>query len=105
MRTNGAIYAILDTVANDLVGMFPLQIFKAPAAAVRYFSDAAANEKTQIGQHPEDFTLVCLGYLTDNHTIEANQEPEIIITGKAWLAARPQATDQDGETHTMRLAK
>lgn len=110
MNKNGAIYAILDTVANDLVGMFPLMVFKSPAAAVRYFQDAASNDKTQVGQHPEDYVLVCLGYMTDAHTIATDKDAlgdparEIILTGKAWKAAAiPELPNQNGGTSPVRL--
>lgn len=81
------IYAILDTVTDDIIG--GLQLHAHPASAVRTFGDIASDPKTTIAKHPHDFALIALGKLTDEHTLEPYQQPEIIITAAAWLAAQP----------------
>lgn len=89
---NGGIYAIYDTVANELVGTVKLHIHKHPAAAVRFFSDVAADKNTSIGQHPQDYNLLCLGYLTLENNIEpVKPDDQVVITGQAWLAAQAPA--------------
>lgn len=36
-----------------------------PGAAVRAFKDLATDLSTQIGRHPADFTLICIGQFDD----------------------------------------
>lgn len=87
MKTrHGTVYAVIDRVANILIG--GLQIHKHPAPAVRTFTDAATMEGSIIALHPADFDLVQLGHILEDHTIEP--EFEIILTGAAWLASQTQ---------------
>lgn len=95
MRTG--IYAVIDTLANDLVG--PVQTHKAEAIAVRFFSDIAAMRNSLIGRHPQDHQLVRLGWLLIDETADGNTptiEPDyqVILTGANWAAA--QRTDDNG---------
>lgn len=91
------IYAILDTKANAIIG--GLQLHKHPSAAIRTFGDIAADPKSMIARHPEDYELIELGTLHEdasvakgfNHCIQALPEHEVIITGKAWAAAQRPA--------------
>lgn len=78
------LYAILDTVANAIVGS--IFIHRADAAAIRMFGDIASRTDTLVGMHPRDFHLVTLGRLTDDNEIIA--APRLILTGDAWLAAQ-----------------
>lgn len=90
-----AIYAIIDIVSDSIIGTI-LPMHKHPAAAVRQFIDLLKDPNTQVGQHPEDHQLVCLGYINDEHNVEGDLElqktgnqgiaHEIILTGKAWLS-------------------
>jgi len=101
------IYAILDTKAGSIIG--GLQLHRHPAAAIRVFGDIAADPKSMIAKHPEDYELIELGTLRDdhtiaktfNHTIDALDEHQVIITGKAWLAAQAP-TDVE---HKLQLAR
>lgn len=91
------IYAILDTVANALVGT--IFIHRVDAAAIRMFGDIASRNDTIVGMHPRDFHLVTLGRLTDDNQIIA--APRVILTGDAWVAAQTprlvnDAPDYDG---------
>lgn len=82
------ITAIHDNKANDIVGtMFVLH--RAHAAAIRMYSDAASNPQNEIGKHPEDYDLVCVGYIEDEERPEKiTAAYEIILTGAQWVAAR-----------------
>lgn len=80
------IYAIIDTKADALIG--GLQLHAHEAAAVRTFGDVAADPQTMLARHPDDFELVCLGKLNDDHTITAMEQHLVIITGAAWKAAQ-----------------
>lgn len=80
--------AIYDVKANDFVGNM-IVIHRHPAAAIRMFSDAAANTKTDIGQHPEDYELVQLAAITsEDHPLDLIVRGEVLLTGLQWAAAR-----------------
>lgn len=82
-----AIYAIHDTVANDLAGnVHALSIHKSDASAVRYFTDGLADVQTSLNKHAEDYNLIRLGFLNDKHEIIPEQT--VILTGAAWKAAQ-----------------
>lgn len=87
------IYALLDTVARDILG--GLHIFRHDAAAVRWFCDLAANEKTAIAAHPTDYELVYIGEvrLDDETGIPAliPAEPRTVLTGSQWQAMTNRA--------------
>lgn len=98
-----AIYAIIDIVAMQIIGNSMIEA--SPAAAIRTFGDLASDNRTIVGAHPADFNLVCLAYINSYNGAESAQrkgdptsgdthaEPEIIITGKAWLATQTAAAD------------
>lgn len=82
---HAGIYAIYDTVASQITG--GLYFYKHEAAAVRFFSDVATMDKSQVSQHTADYELVRLGYITeDNKTIVADYA--VVLTGAKWLAAQ-----------------
>lgn len=86
MRTG--IYAIRDIKADDIIG--GLHMHKHHAAAIRMFSDIAADEKTYISKHPEDYELLRLGYLDLDGTPPIAPELQTIITGVQWAAMQQQ---------------
>lgn len=86
-KTTTRIYAIVDKKADDIIG--GLALHKHEAAAVRSFTDVASSDKTMINRHPEDYELVCLGGITENHTIIATERPIVVLTGAAWAASLP----------------
>lgn len=81
---NGKIYAILDTVADTIIG--GLTIHKHDAAAIRFFADVASMPDSRVGQHPHDYNLMCLGCITTDNTIEADDT--LILSGASWAAAQ-----------------
>lgn len=81
------IYAIRDKKAEQIIG--GLRLHPHPSTAVREFGDIGLDTKSMINRHPDDFELVQLGELTDDHTAI---EPiyNVVITGTAWAAAQRQ---------------
>lgn len=85
MRTG--IYAILDTVADMIVG--GLHLHKHDAAAIRMFTDIASSDGTTINRHPEDFVLVQLGTVIEYEPHEPRRiesDYHTVLTGKQYLA-------------------
>lgn len=90
------IYAIVDLIAQDILGGLHLAMHD--AVAVRLFSDVAQMQGSLIEKHPEDFSLVRLGHIvSDNGDIRLFDEPETVLTGKAWAAAREAANRPQSE--------
>lgn len=84
------LYAIRDRVAEELVSlqMYNLFAFKTDQQAARYFADAVLDTKSILNKHPSDYELIACGVVKDDGTIIAPNQPEVIITGDALLAAR-----------------
>lgn len=79
------LYTIRDVVAESIG---PIVLFAADAAAVRMFGDVAVDPQTNIGRHPADFELICIGQVYDDGVIvPAVGGPRVVITGAAWKAA------------------
>lgn len=78
------IIAIIDNVANDVVG--PIQLMYHDAVAIRFFGDVASHPESAIGRHIHDYTLVELGILDDDLTIISARRT--ILTGSQWAAAQ-----------------
>lgn len=88
---NGAIYAVEDTVADQLIGT--LTVHKHESAAIRFFTDIATMQGSIIAQHPHDFRLIRLGYITHNRELVA--ERSVVLEGEAWAAARNTTKMED----------
>lgn len=84
------VFAIIDTVANDIVG--PLWTMQHAAPAIRAFGDIATKPMTGIHEHPGDFQLVKLGHITDD--LRLLPDFEIILTGDTWLASQQREQPQ-----------
>lgn len=55
--------------------------------ALRDFTDAAQDQKTQLGQHPEDFTLMEIGvFNSQSGMIEPHNKPLLIASGNQCQA-------------------
>lgn len=97
MDTTRTIYAILDLVANDIIG--GLHIHRHEAAAIRFFSDIANMPDSNINRHPADFQLVQLGHLNEKHQIVENYK--LVITGAQWAAAQLPDEPQQPQIRPM----
>lgn len=85
------LYVIHDTVAEHIVGF--ITVHKHDAAAIRMFVDVAAAPNSSIAAHPEDYQLVRVGYI-DVSTLKITTEHSVVLSGKAWAAARDAAIAQ-----------
>lgn len=85
------LYAVLDTVADAIVG--GLLMFPHDAPAVRFFGDLCADPQTGVSRHVEDHSLVCLGAITDENQL-VSLDREVVISGSQWLAAQPKEDTQ-----------
>lgn len=83
------VYALRDIVADALLPN--LMLFAHDAPAIRTFGDILQNKRSDIGQHPADFDLVSLGTFDEQSGIGGFVAPHLVLTGKQWLAAQPQA--------------
>jgi len=82
------LFAVIDLVADEIAG--GIHLMKHEAAAVRLFRDTLDHEGSMIAAHPQDFVLVKLGHIDDEHKL--HPEYKTIITGAA-LAATVASTE------------
>lgn len=92
---NRSIYAIRDTVAQDIIG--GLLVFPHDAPAIRFFSDACAEKGSILNQHPQDFELLDLGQLETSGEISNLHCPRLVITGAQWKAQQEAFNAQQQE--------
>lgn len=95
------IIAIMDTLANDIVG--PLTIHQSDAAAIRFFGDVASHPDSQVGRHIEDYELVAIATIDDAGDLQVlpvnhDFRPRIILTGRQWAAVQQRAAELNKET-------
>lgn len=83
------VYAIRDKVA-DSIGQ-NVWLFKADAAAIRFFHDVLSDSKAYPANHPDDYELVACGVIGDNGAIATDGCPSVIFTGTQWKQAREAA--------------
>lgn len=93
------IYGIYDSTAKELVGlrMYILMCFRTDEEAARYFYDAISDKTSILNKHPADYTLKCLGVLTDTGFIQKTDEQVTIIRGDHFNAPD---TDIPNNAHT-----
>lgn len=81
------LYGVLDLKAESLVGGIIMERSDPPA--IRAFHDAL-DPKTNslLSVHPADFSLMCLGTMSETGEIYTNPEgPKVVATGAQWAAA------------------
>lgn len=81
MKTN--IYSIYDTAAGIYQKPFVAQ---SHGEVTRSFSDIACDAEHPIGQHPEDYTLFCLGTFNDGTGEIIPKPPNKIATALELIA-------------------
>lgn len=89
---NGILYAIIDSVADAIVG--GIQMHRSDAAAIRAFGDIAAADGTVVNKHPEDYELRRLGYIDTANDVQTDGVA-VIITGAQWKAAQSLKLTED----------
>lgn len=82
-----SLFIFHDRVAENFVGF--IQINRHPAPVVRDFHSLLADKQTSLGQHPNDFNVVHIGFIDDDGTITPIA-PLIIATGASWVALQQQ---------------
>lgn len=84
---NVHLYQIKDHIGHTMAG--PIMTVMHEAAAVRYFMDMLRDNTTMIGKHPEDYSLVFLGYQDDETgAIDPRENPLTILKGSTWAEAQ-----------------
>lgn len=81
------LYAIRDTVAESIGQQ--VWLFKADAAAIRFFHDVLSDSKSYPANHPDDYELLSLGMLEDDGSFMG--APTVIFTGTQWKQAKDAA--------------
>lgn len=82
-----SVYAIRDKVAESIGQQ--VWLFKADAAAIRFFHDVLSDAKSYPAQHPDDYELLSLGILEDDGTFMG--APMVIFSGTQWKQAKEAA--------------
>lgn len=83
------IYGIRDKVA-DSIGQ-QVWLFKADAAAIRFFHDVLSDAKSYPANHPNDYELICCGVIGDSGEVTTDGCPSVIFTGTQWKQAKDAA--------------
>lgn len=81
------VYAIRDKVAESIGQQ--VWLFKADAAAIRFFHDVLSDPKSYPATHPDDYELMSLGLLEDDGNFMG--APMVIFTGTQWKQAKDAA--------------
>ncbi len=77
------IYTIFDTAS----GLYLRPLFaQSDGLAMRSFEDAAMNAETEVGQHPEDYSLNRIGIFDDTNGTLTNEPNSCLITGLEAVA-------------------
>lgn len=85
------LYALYDLKVGAVVG--GLHLFRHHAAAIRFFGDLAADGRSTLSLHVDDFHLVCLGEFDDElPLITPMVHPELVLTGAQWAASQSSST-------------
>lgn len=74
------IYAIIDNLANEIVGQIPLHVFKHENQAKRMFVSVARTQDSYIGKNLQDFDLWYLGTIDNENNITTAKE--LTMSGK-----------------------
>jgi hypothetical protein len=83
------VYGIRDKVAESIGQQ--VWLFKADAAAIRFFHDVLSDAKSYPANHPDDYELVVLGVLSDDGVISTEGCPAVIFSGTQWKQAKDAA--------------
>ena len=96
MRVN--VYAIFDVAS----GVYKPFFMQADGEAIRAFDDMAVNAETDIGKHPEDYSLARCGVYDDRTGKLEAENVEVIRMGMEAVAASRQIAPRDELTDAMR---
>lgn len=77
------IYTVFDTASGVYMRPFFMQ---ADGQATRFFGDECLNADSDLGRHPEDYSLVSLGTYDDNKAELVPEGVRVIATGLEMVA-------------------
>lgn len=83
------IYGIRDKVAESIGQQ--VWLFKADAAAIRFFHDVLSDAKSYPANHPDDYELVACGVIHDDGSVTTDGCPSVIFSGTQWKQAKEAA--------------
>ena len=83
------IYGIRDKVAESIGQQ--VWLFKADAAAIRFFHDVLSDAKSYPANYPDDYELVACGVINDDGTVTTDGCPSVIFSGTQWKQAKDAA--------------
>lgn len=79
------------TIFDAKVGAyFPPFFAVTDGAAVRSFADLVADPNTQVGRHPRDFSMWCVGIFDDSTASIESFSPKVFVTEAYSLVPLPQ---------------
>lgn len=86
------------SILDNKVGAFTSPFYsRAKGEAIRSFSDAVNEEKSQFNRHIDDYALYLLGVFDDNTGMFVTQEPQRVITARECkVISDRMALDPDG---------
>lgn len=76
------LFQVYDRVSQLCVG--PIIPYGVDAAAVRMFYDLLGNKATDPGQHPRDYSLLCIGDQEESTGAISSCSPTVVATGVNW---------------------
>lgn len=85
-------YGIFDRVSQMFAG--PLVQFAGDPAAVRFFRDIVADERSEQFKHPSDYDLVKVAtFDPDTGTVDAFVVPSVLLTGASLSSVLGGSSD------------
>lgn len=82
------VYCVFDRVAESVQG--GVHVFPLDAVAIRFFRDVMDAPDTSLAKHPEDYDLICLGFLESEGPALVSVGPRTVLTGASIVAMRSQ---------------
>lgn len=86
------VYAVHDVKAEAFMMPFFMQT---DGQAIRGFADAVNDNSNQIGKHPQDYTLFCIGEYSDATGALTAQEKKSLGNGVEYLSKEINPDQQE----------
>ena len=79
------VFAVFDVKADCYRSLFTMNT---KAQAIRAFSDLAHDDTTDVGKHPEDYKLVCIGEFDESLGVIMPSEMESLGFAVEWMSKK-----------------
>lgn len=79
------VFSIFDVKADAYRNLFTMNT---KAQAIRAFSDLAHDKSTDVGMHPEDYRLVCVGEFDDSAGVLFPSNVESLGFAIEWISKK-----------------